>query len=135
MINALPTGERPRIARTTRLTNASHRPARAKRVGSRKRPTIPIKTTRLDGTAKKPSSFERTKNMSAAPNALISQVWGTALQRASLHCASRGRKKQPRGKVLSVRHHELFRPDGGRSAWDGRQGSTKPERNNIGKVK
>jgi hypothetical protein len=49
--------------------------------------------------------------MSAAPNALISQVWGTALQRESLHRASRGRKKQPRDKVLSVRHHELFRTD------------------------
>jgi hypothetical protein len=62
-------GEKPRIARTTRLTNASHRPARAKRVGSSKRPPIPIRTTRLDGIAKNPSSFERTKNMSAFPNA------------------------------------------------------------------
>src|SRR5258705_7078692 len=78
MINALPLGEKPRIARTTRLTNASHRPARAKRVDSSKRPPIPIKTTRLEGTAKKPSSFERTKNMSAFPNALISQVCARA---------------------------------------------------------
>jgi len=63
----LPTGERPRIASTRRLTNASHRPARAKRVGSNKRPRIPIKIATLDGNAKTPRSLERTKNMSASP--------------------------------------------------------------------
>jgi hypothetical protein len=63
------------IARITRLANASHCPARAKRVGNRKRLPIPIKTTRLDGIVKKPRSFESTKNMSPFARALISHVW------------------------------------------------------------
>src|SRR5258708_29221671 len=67
IISTLPIGERPRIARMMRLANASHRPARTKRVVSSKKPTIPVKITRLDGLAKKPSNFERTKNMGAFP--------------------------------------------------------------------
>src|SRR5262245_14328155 len=66
MISAFPIGERPRIASMMRLTNPNHRPARAKRVGSSKKPTNPIKITRLDGIAKKPSNFESKKNMSAS---------------------------------------------------------------------
>src|SRR5262249_15245229 len=67
MINMLPRGERPRIASTRRPTNVSHRPARARRVGSNKRPRIPIKIATLDGNAKMPRSLVRTKNMSASP--------------------------------------------------------------------
>ena len=64
-MNALPTGERPRSARTARLTNASLRPVRAKRVVSIKRPRMPIRIVRLDGKVKKAKSLETTKNMSA----------------------------------------------------------------------
>jgi 2-polyprenyl-3-methyl-5-hydroxy-6-metoxy-1,4-benzoquinol methylase len=39
MINALPMGEKPRIARRTRLTNAGQRPARAKRCRQKKQAT------------------------------------------------------------------------------------------------
>src|SRR5262249_915664 len=63
MISALPAGERPRIASTTRLAKASARPARAKRVGSSSRPRMPIETTRLDGMAKKPRILESGKNI------------------------------------------------------------------------
>src|SRR5262249_6050200 len=63
MISALPAGERPRIASTTRLAKASARPARAKRVGSSSRPRMPIETTRLEGKAKKPRIFGRGKNI------------------------------------------------------------------------
>src|SRR5499427_2008800 len=63
MISALPAGERPRIASTMRLANASTRPARAKRVGNSNSPRMPIDTTRLDGMAKKPRILERGKNI------------------------------------------------------------------------
>src|SRR5712691_11867279 len=63
MMRALPIGDSPRTARTTRLPTASRRPARAKRVGSRTRPASPIEITRLDGVAKKPRTWERTKNI------------------------------------------------------------------------
>jgi len=62
----LPRGERPRIASTRTLTNVSHRPTRAKRVGSNNRPRIPIKIATLDGYANTPRSLERTKNMGAS---------------------------------------------------------------------
>jgi hypothetical protein len=64
-ISALPSGDRPRIASRIRLMKASRRPARAKRVGSSMSPRIPIDMTRFDGMAKKPSTFEITKNMRA----------------------------------------------------------------------
>jgi hypothetical protein len=65
MINALPTGERPRIASTIKLAKASVRPARAKRVGSSKSPRRPMEITRLEGMAKKPRTLERGKNIAA----------------------------------------------------------------------
>jgi hypothetical protein len=66
-ISILPSGDSPRIASRIRLVTASHRPARTKRVGSSTRPRIPIDMTRFDGMAKKPSTFEITKNIRAFP--------------------------------------------------------------------
>src|SRR5919109_38682 len=67
MIRVLPRGESPRIASRIRLAKASVRPMRAKRVGSSKRPRIPMQITRLDGMAKKPRILESGKNISAVP--------------------------------------------------------------------
>src|SRR5262245_37720958 len=81
MIRALPRGERPRIASRIRLAKASTRPVRAKRVGSSKRPRMPMQMTRLDGMAKKPRILESGKNISSVP--------GTCPKRSALRPAPR----------------------------------------------
>src|SRR5262249_51642343 len=63
MISALPAGAMPRVGSTMRLAEASARPARAQRGGSRIRPRMRIETTRLDGMAKKPRILERGTNI------------------------------------------------------------------------
>src|SRR5262245_63826673 len=69
-MSALPTGERPSTARRTRLATTRRRPARPKRVGHSNRPRMPIETMRLEGMAKKPMTFEATKNM-RSPGSLL----------------------------------------------------------------
>src|SRR5689334_18605928 len=79
IINALPTGERPKIASTIRLAKASARPARAKRVGNSKSPRRPMEITRFEGLAKKPRIFERGKNIAARALHHIELTAGPAL--------------------------------------------------------
>ena len=57
-ISALPTGESPITASSTRLPIASRQPARENRVRSSSAPKMPSRMMKLDGIAKKPKIFE-----------------------------------------------------------------------------
>jgi hypothetical protein len=65
-ISALPSGESPLTASTSRLPTVSRHPARAKRVRASAAPTSAMTSIRLEGIAKKPRTLERMKNMRGA---------------------------------------------------------------------
>src|SRR5215471_20396649 len=76
IINIFPTGERPRVTSPMRLTTTSQRPVRARRVGSKKSPRIPIKIVMLEGNVKTPRSLEDKKNMSEGEELTASDPLG-----------------------------------------------------------
>ena len=62
-MSALPNGESPAMPIRISAATASLRPARAKRVTISTRPMAPSVIRMLDGSAKKPRTFARTKNI------------------------------------------------------------------------
>jgi hypothetical protein len=74
-----------------------------------KRPTIPIKITRLDGIAKKPSNFERTKNMGAFPTR---RSHGSSL-------SSFGKTRRTASNRFSCGHRKLHAELTGGRVWIG----------------
>ena len=65
-ISALPSGDRPAIAMSTRLVTTSQLASRVKRVNKRRMPARPMTISKLDGSAKKQMIFDSRKNMPAA---------------------------------------------------------------------
>src|SRR5580692_6925000 len=70
-ISALPSGDKPAIARRTRLVTTSQLANRVNRVSKRGRPSTPIEMKRLEGAAKKPRILERMKNIEQVPGATL----------------------------------------------------------------
>src|SRR5215469_14197494 len=62
-ISALPSGDSPKSASSTRLVTTSQLASRVKRVNRRTSPTSPIVINRFEGRAKKPRTLEATKNI------------------------------------------------------------------------
>src|SRR5262245_39908144 len=73
-ISALPRGDRPISASSTRLAAASLTPARAKRVAVSATPMRPSVIRMLDGSAKKPRILARAKNIDARSGLLLRLV-------------------------------------------------------------
>src|SRR5437667_1163053 len=71
-MSALPSGEKPQIASSRMLATRHCSPARAKRVASSNAPTSPSTISTLEGSAKKPRIFERTKNIGGPSNRSLS---------------------------------------------------------------
>jgi hypothetical protein len=72
-ISQLPSGDQPAIASASRLAMIKPRPKRRRRVNNNAIPKSPTAATKFEGSAKKPSTFEITRNMtrSQLPRCLV----------------------------------------------------------------
>src|SRR5262249_19543393 len=62
-ISALPSGDRPITVSAASPPITNHQPSRRNRVARRSAPSSATEMTKFEGSAKKPRTFERTKNI------------------------------------------------------------------------